>query len=594
MKKIKTKLIVVIGVIILFVALSVGITATVETYENNQAQIKLLDSQLRNSYDESIKDKVDIIVSELDGIGNQVDKGTITKAQGETLAADLIRDARYGESGYFWVDTAEGINVVLRGTDSEGTNRMDLEDKKGNKIIEEMIEIATSNDEGGYYEYFFPKPDDPNEVPLPKRAYVKFYPAFNWVIGTGNYTDDIDKYIQNESDILAVQMRNSILVLALITLGILIIGIIVANIFSNRLTRPILKVKELIDKTADLDVKEDASYDYLLDIKDETGLIARSTGNLRVILRELIDEMRNTSNVLSTSSSELNKIVNTGRESIEAVSSTINDFAHGATEQAEDAQNVVTSMSGLESEINESVKGAEELKGYTSEVTGNNQKGVELITDLGDKFKVTADANQMLNSNVKTLTVKSASIVEITNTIQQIAEQTNLLALNAAIEAARAGEAGRGFAVVAEEIRKLAEQTSHSTTEIEGITSQILSEIQMTEGNMTHANDAIKVSGEVLEEVQKSFEAIESSMNSTIFRLEGITNNIKVVDQNKTEVIEAVHGISAITEENAAAAEEIAATMETQASLMRDIYDNSTETQKIASNLNEIIKRFRV
>jgi len=308
----------------------------------------------------------------------------------------------------------------------------------------------------------------------------------------------------------------------------------------------------------------------------------------------MVEEMQRGALNLDRSSEELNQVVSYGREGIDAVTQTVADFANGATSQAQDALEASDKMAALAKEIEETVNSAQKLKVYTSAVSESNIVGVKQLTELGERFATTTQANEKLNENVHTLTIKSSSIVQITNTIQQIAEQTNLLALNAAIEAARAGEAGRGFAVVADEIRKLAEETSKSTTQIDKIIKEILSEISETESNMGSSNEAIKMYGSVLGNVQSAFEAIEKSIDATLKQLDMISISIQNVNRNKDIATASIHGISAITEQNAAAAEEIAATMDTQADLMRSIQENSTEVKTTANNMTGVIGRFKV
>lgn len=592
MSKIRTKLILMVLVSMLLIAVILGSTSFYFIYSSNMARLDQLESKMLENYDSSIKNQVDILVSELTGISNQVDSGVITLAQSKVIAADVIRNAKYGDSGYFWADDTKGVNVVLLGNeDIEGKSRIDLEDKLGNMIIQDFIKIVES-DGSGYYDYYFPRPGE--EEALQKRAFVKLYEPFGWIIGTGNYVDDINAFVENERSIVTADISRVFVFLGGFVIIALIVGSVIAFIMSNSISKPILALADVVNKTSNLNIKDDSTIDYLLNYKDERGIIAKSIANLRVVLRDLIKEMQADSIKLNSAFEELNVIVTDGKEGIEAVTHTVADFAKGASEQAEDAQTAATNMNTLAQEINASVKSAEMLRGYTSEVSENNKEGVQLINELGVTFKATSEANDNLNENVGTLTVKSSSIVQVTSTIQQIAEQTNLLALNAAIEAARAGDAGRGFAVVAEEIRKLADETSKSTLKIDDIINEILGEIKQTESNMISSNESIKISGNVLIKVQSSFNAIEESMKKTITQLDSITQNIQTVDKNKNLAIESIDGISAVTEENAAAAEEIYATMDTQAELMGHILNNASEVGETAETLKEIIQRFTV
>lgn len=592
MKSIKGKISLLVIGSVLVTALILGGVSEFMIYKTNSDRIDQMEVQLREGYDLNIKHQVEIIISELNGVVNQMNNGIITKSEAEVIAADVIRNAKYGESGYFWADTLEGVNVVLLGkTDVEGTSRIDLTDTKGNKIIQSFIELIKKDGEG-YYNYYFPKPNETEA--LPKRAFVKLFEPFGWVIGTGNYIDDIDAGIAAEHDQMEAEIMTASLFLLVAIVITLILGVIMAFIFGGALSKPILRLSEILNKTSNLDIRNDDSYDDLLKYKDETGIIAHSVVNLRNVLRSLIEEMKADSVHLENASDELRKVVEYGREGIDAVTQTVGDFASGATSQAHDAMLASEKMEGLAKEIEETVLSAEKLKRYTNAVSNSNMEGVKQLNELNDKFKMTSKANDLLSENVGTLTVKSSSIVQITNTIQQIAEQTNLLALNAAIEAARAGEAGKGFAVVADEIRKLAEETSTSTTQIDKIIREILSEIEETEQNMSSSNEAVKISASVLGNVQMAFEAIDKSISDTLMQLDSISTNIQNVNMNKENATESIHGISAVTEENAAAAEEIAATMDTQAELMRGIQDNSTEVKNIANDMTKIIDRFNV
>jgi len=144
---------------------------------------------ISQNYDAVIKGQVETAVSMLDAINKKVEAREMTLVKGKKLAADLLRDLRYGtdKQGYFWADTTEGINVVLYGKkEIEGKNRLN-DEVKGVKYVQEIIKKAQQG--GGFTDYFYPKKNE--QEPKSKRAYSLEFKPFNWVVGTGYYLEDI-------------------------------------------------------------------------------------------------------------------------------------------------------------------------------------------------------------------------------------------------------------------------------------------------------------------------------------------------------------------------------------------------------------------
>ena len=96
--------------------------------------LETLEADERASYDEQIKQQVDNVISLCQTIYDQYQAGVYTEEEAKKLAADEIRQLRYGDAGYFWVDQYDGTNVVLLGNDTEGTNRMETKDANGYQV----------------------------------------------------------------------------------------------------------------------------------------------------------------------------------------------------------------------------------------------------------------------------------------------------------------------------------------------------------------------------------------------------------------------------------------------------------------------------
>lgn len=140
-------------------------------------------TQLQHDVDVSLKNETEIVVSMIDKIYQSQQAGELTETQAKKLAADVVRDLRYDDGkGYFWIDTEEGVNVVLLGRDVEGKSRIDLVDPNGVHFIQEMLKNGKQTG-GGYTDLSFPKPGE--TTPLPKRNYTTTFAPYHWVLGTG-------------------------------------------------------------------------------------------------------------------------------------------------------------------------------------------------------------------------------------------------------------------------------------------------------------------------------------------------------------------------------------------------------------------------
>lgn len=190
MKKISTK----IFLSTLISGIAVGIVCLVANFVIFQKvsgnNINTIESTLREQFDLLVKSEVETAMSILSSYEKMYVSGLYTEEEAKKRAADLIRDLRYGNN-YFWIDTSNGDNIVLFGSATEGTNRYNMQDTNGKYLIQDIINSGLKG--GGYSDYYFPRAGE--TIPKPKRSYSAYFEKFDWVVGTGNYIDDIDDVI---------------------------------------------------------------------------------------------------------------------------------------------------------------------------------------------------------------------------------------------------------------------------------------------------------------------------------------------------------------------------------------------------------------
>ncbi|MCI3010396.1 methyl-accepting chemotaxis protein [Clostridium butyricum] len=529
--KIRTKINGIIGILIGVIIMTSLISVHQQSKLSNES-LNSLENVMRYDYDNQIKNQVDGAITVIKGVYRDYENGKYTEEEAKLLAANLVRQMRYGENGYFWIDTYDGNNVVLLGDSTEGTNRMNSTDVNGYKMIQEII--AKGKNGGGYTDYYFPKEGESEASP--KRAYSKAFEPFNWVIGTGNYTDDIDKEVaQKQSQLKSIVAANTrdfaIIVISSIAL---------CAIFSIILSREILKGFKAVSKSLEImstgDFKEDIP-EKLINRKDDFGIIAKSLKHMHDTVQNLIYEAKNASDGNNEMAVKIGENINVLNEDIENISAVAEELAAGMEECAASSEEMAASAHEINAASEAIAKKSEEGSAEAIEIS----KRAKITKKKSEESKVKAESVSLEIQKKLEVALEGAKIVDkinvLADTILSITEQTNLLALNAAIEAARAGEAGKGFSVVAEEIRSLAEQSKEAVENIQNVTKDVTNSVASLSDNSNMLLNFVKE--DVSKDYDSFIEVAEKYENDAAF-VEGLITDFSATAEELTASLDNV------------------------------------------------------
>jgi len=209
MKKIHYKIIGLVILCLLLLGLTMSFVSILKIRSLGNENLKTLEQELRDHFDLMARSQVEIALSLAEKSYSRRDELGEDAARKE--AEIYIRELRYAEDGYFFIYDSKGNTVVLLGNEAEGTNRLDLKDADGKHLIREIIASAKTGD--GFTDFQYNRPGETEASP--KRSYTAYFAPWDWIIGTGNYVDDIDAMIEEQREHINTAVKRIILILIL-------------------------------------------------------------------------------------------------------------------------------------------------------------------------------------------------------------------------------------------------------------------------------------------------------------------------------------------------------------------------------------------
>jgi methyl-accepting chemotaxis protein len=357
--------------------------------------------------------------------------------------------------------------------------------------------------------------------------------------------------------------------------ALLVVVLVAISMGLNYIFRPITVLTEVAQLIASGELSRAAESVKSLkrssralkkDRKDEVDLLAGAFEQMTENLNHLIGGVQEAGADVTSTSAEI-------AASARQLEATVAEQAASANEVAATSR----SISDRARNLTETVTRVSEIAGSTSELAEEGRTGLD---GMEEAMRHLMDSSASISEKLSAINDKAGDIDYIVTTITKVAEQTNLLSLNASIEAEKAGEAGLGFSVVAREIRRLADQTAVSATNIGRTIKEMQSAVSTGVMEMDKFVQKVRVSVQDVERI---------SQGQTI-----IIEQVRELSPQFLEVREAVEAQTGSAEEISEAMNQLRDSVEQSKESLMEFNKAAQLLNDAAQGLQDEVMHFRV